>query len=200
MKNISKLLSISFSLSCLLIAPSIATAAPTAGTNELRIDGSYLIPGYSITGYNHTSTSLSDTSGSTSMTLFGVGFAYGRFLTDNVEIGTTLSLYYSKAGGSSSTMPGIAPFVRGFAMVADHVGVFCGGTAGIQVSSQDNAPDRTGLMLGADLGAEFFLADSWALRVGPTYRYLHESMTVANNTLTTSGNVFGVNWAIAGYF
>jgi hypothetical protein len=160
MKNISKFLSISFTLSCLLIAPSIARATPTAGTNELRIDGSYLIPGYSITGYNHTSTSSPNTPNSTSMTLFGVGFAVGRFLTDNLEIGTTLNLYYSKGTGSATTTPGIAPFVRGFAMVADHVGAYCGATAGIQRSSQDNAPDQTGLMLGADLGAEFFLADS----------------------------------------
>ena len=200
MKNFSRVLSISFTLTCLLVAPSIATATPAAGTNELRIDGSYLIPGYSITGYNHTSISSPNTSNSANTTLVGVGFAYGRFLTDNLEIGTTLSLYYLKGTGAASTTPGIAPFVRGFAMVADHVGAFCGATAGIQRSSQDNGPDQTGLMLGADLGAEFFLADSWALRVGPTYRYLHESMTVANTSITASENVFGVNWAIAGYF
>ena len=187
------------------MAPSIATATPTAGTNELRIDGSYIIPGYSITGYNHISAGASSSSGtstsSASETLVGVGFAYGRFLLDNLEIGTTLSLYYlSGSSGSATTLPGIAPFVRGFAMVTDRIALFGGGTAGVLFVSPDKGSNQTELMLGADLGAEFFLADSWALRVGPTYRYLREDTTVGNTSISATGNVFGVNWAIAGYF
>jgi hypothetical protein len=185
-----------------VLAPSPATATPAAGTNELRIDGAYLVPGATIAGYNHTSISSSGTvsqSSSTSQTLMGVGFAYGRFLTDNLEVGTTLSVLYSKYG-SSTTAPGIAPFVRGFAMVAEHIGVFASGTAGIQEEYPEHGANTTQLMLGTDLGAEFFLADSWSLRIGPTYRYLHESVTVNSKSASTAENVLGVNWAIAGYF
>ena len=178
-------------------------ATPAAGTNELRVDGAYLIPGASIVGYSHTwtsSTSASGKSSSTSQTLAGVGFAYGRFLLDNLEVGATLSQLYSKSTGAATTAPGIAPFVRAFVMVADRIGVFASGTAGLQVEYPDQGPNVTQLMLGTDLGAEFFLAESWSLRVGPTYRYLHDSRTVGNTSFSQSENVFGVNWAIAGYF
>ena len=203
MKKISKLLSIVFALSSFLVAPSMANATPVARSNELRIDGAYLIPGASIAGYSHTSVSSPNTSSNSSVvsqTLMGVGFAYGRFLTDNLEVGTTLSLLYSKSTGAATTAPGIAPFVRGFVLVADRIGVFASGTVGIQVEYRDQNPNVTQLMLGADLGAELFLADSWSLRVGPTYRYLHASMTVGNNSVSLREDVFGVNWALAGYF
>ena len=203
MKKISKLLSTAFTLSSFLVAPSMARATPTAGSNELRIDGAYLVPGASIAGYSHTSVSSPDTTGNASVasqTLMGIGFAYGRFLTDNLEIGTTLSLLYTKSTGAATTAPGIAPFVSGFVMVADRIGVFASGTAGVQVEYRDQSPNVNQLMLGADLGAELFLADSWSLRVGPTYRYLHASMTVGNNSVSVREDVFGVNWAIAGYF
>jgi hypothetical protein len=85
-------------------------------------------------------------------------------------------------------------------MVADRVAVYGGAMAGIQYASPSSGANQTELMLGGDVGAEFFLADSWALRVGPTYRYIRESETVNNRSVSGSANAFGVNWAIAGYF
>jgi hypothetical protein len=85
-------------------------------------------------------------------------------------------------------------------MVADRFAVFGSATAGIQYAYPSSGPNQTELMVGGDLGAEFFLADSWSLRVGPTYRHLRESETVNNRSVSNSAEAFGVNWAIAGYF
>jgi len=207
MKNPSTAFSIAFPLVALLFVPSLAVAMPVAGSNELRIDSSYLIPGYSITGLNHHSMGSSGTSNSTtSETLFGFGFAYGRFLTENLEIGTSLTMLYVTSGNTSATAPGFAPFIRAFAPIGDRVAFFGSVTTGLQYvtesssSSTTSSPNITEWSAGVDAGLEFFPADSWSLRVGPTYRYIHEGLSSGGSSATVTDNIFGLNWAFAGYF
>jgi len=191
------------SLFAALAFASITQAAtPQAGSNEFRIESSYMIPGISVVGLTHESANSSGLSSST--TLFGAGFAYGRFLTDNIEIGSALSILRLSGSGSTSEWGyGVSPFARAFAMVSERVAMFGGMTAGVQLmtlsSSSSNATsDATQLSIGGDAGAEFFIGDSWSLRIGPTYRYIHQSLS--GSSATSSSNVYGVNWALAGYF
>jgi hypothetical protein len=183
----------------LALAPLAQAATPRAGSNELRLESSYLVPGLSIAGLVHESSNAYGLTSST--TLFGAGFAYGRFLTDNFEIGSALSLMrLSGSGGSEQWIYGVSPFARAFAMVSEHVAVFGGATGGVQLTDSSNGGDITVLSLGGDVGAELFIGDSWSLRLGPTYRYIHESISTNAGSGTSSGNVYGVNWALAGYF
>jgi len=186
----------------LAFAPLAQAATPQAGSNEFRLESSYMIPGISFVGLTHESASSSGLSSST--TIFGAGFAYGRFLTDNFEIGSALSLLrLSGSGDTTEWGYGVSPFARAFAMVSERVALFGGVTAGVQLmsasSSTSNATsDITQLSIGGDAGAEFFIGDSWSLRIGPSYRYIHQSLS--GSSATSSSNVYGVNWALAGYF
>lgn len=183
-------------------APLAQAATPHADSNEFRLESSYMIPGISVVGLTHESASSSGLSSST--TLFGAGFAYGRFLTDNFEIGSAMSLLRLSGSGSTAEWGyGISPFARAFAMVSERVALFGGMTGGVQLmtlssSNSTTSNDATELSIGGDVGAEFFIGDSWSLRIGPTYRYVHES--VSGSSATSSSNVYGVNWALAGYF
>lgn len=187
----------------LWLVPATTMAMPSAGSNELRIDSSFLIPGASITGYNHYSVSSGNSSDSES--LFGFGFAYGRFLSDNVELGSSLTFLYMSASGPSITVPGVAPFLRAFVAIDGHAAFYAAAVVGLQYamrgsSSGSSSSDVTMLSAGADVGLEFFLADSWSLRIGPTYRYVHESAGSGTQSASGSEQIIGLNWAIAGYF
>ena len=58
------------------------------------------------------------------------------------------------------------------------------------------------LSVGLDFGIEVFPVESWSLRMGPTYRYIHEGLSSSRTTATSTvtDNVLGINWGIAGYF
>jgi hypothetical protein len=71
-------------------------------------------------------------------------------------------------------------------------------TGGYQTTIPDRGNNVTILSVGVDCGGEFFIGDSWSLRVGPTYRYAHESMS--NSSSAATANIYGINWALAGYF
>jgi hypothetical protein len=184
------------------LLPAMATAMPTAGSNELRIDSTYLMPGYSITGFNHYS--MSSGGQTDSMSLLGFGFAYGHFLTNEVEIGTSLTFLYMGSDGDSVMAPGLSPFLRGFFPVAPTTAFYAAAVVGFQHATESRSGgsdmNNTLLSAGVDLGLEFFLADSWSLRVGPTYRYVHESMSMGSTSVSGSEQIIGLNWAIAGYF
>jgi hypothetical protein len=202
MTKTRRLLSLSSILMALILAPVAASAAPQAGSNELRLESSYLIPGVSLSASGVNRLSNSGSSGST--TLFGAGFAYGRFLTDNVELGSSLAImhlnfdYGTGSSGSSQTGLGISPFLRVISMVSERVGLYGSATAGYQLMSPSSGSNRHYLIVGGDMGAEFFVGDAWSLRIAPTYRYVHQ--TGSNSSSNTGGHAFGLNWALAGYF
>ena len=180
-------------LACLLV-PAAASAMPTAGSNELRIDNTYVLPGYGYSGFNHL---WSSESGAGSADMFGFGLAYGRFVTEVFEVGTGLTLIYVGGDGANSTViPGFSPFLRLFHPVGPSTAIFGAALVGVHFSLRDEGPTITILSPGIDLGFEFFPAESWSLRVGPSYRYVHESISGDSLTLHS----VGVNWAIAGYF
>jgi hypothetical protein len=184
------------SCACIFI-PGLASAMPRAGSNELRLDGTYILPGTTISGLNRVSTD-----GYTS-TRFGLGFSLGRFLTDNLEVGASVSLLYlqtSTSGGSSSSMtsPGLYPFLRLFGRAGEHLGIYGTAVAGYQAMIPDEGDSLSAWSAGGDLGAELFLADAWSLRIGPTYRYISSSGT--GSASQGAEHSYGVNWGIAGYF
>jgi hypothetical protein len=183
----------------LAFAPLAQAATPRAGSNELRLESSYMIPGISVVGLTYQSRST--TGLSSSSTLFGAGFAYGRFLTDNFEIGSAITLLRLSGSASSEQWSyGVSPFARAFAMVSERIAVFGGATGGVLRTDSSNGSDATQLSIGGDVGAELFIGDSWSLRLGPTYRYIHQSTNTSAGSGTSSANVYGVNWALAGYF
>lgn len=182
----------------LAYAPFAAAAPPRAGSNSLRIEGSYLIPGVQVIGVNHQSKRSGGMTSDT--TVFGAGFAYGRFLTDYLEAGSSVTvLRVNGSGGSATWGYGAAPFLRGFALVTDRLALYGGPVGGIQFTNAVSG-DATEFNVGADAGAEFFVGDSWSLRIGPGYRYVRQSVSTNAGSGTTTGNVYGVNWALAGYF
>lgn len=187
------------------LAAAARAETPHAGSNELHIEGNYLVPGLSVTGLTHISESRSGVS--TSLTMLGAGFAYGRFLTDNLELGSSINFLYTNAGAENSpdstsqTGFGLSPFLRFFAMVHEKIGLYAGATGGFQRMSPSIGDDATVWLVGGDAGAELFIGDSWALRIGPSYRYMRESQDVGTGrTVTTTDHVIGANWALVGYF
>jgi hypothetical protein len=184
------------------LAAAPAWAKPVAGTNELRL-GPPFVPGLAITGINfYSNGGGSSGQGSDTVTLLSLGAGYGRFLSNHVEIGSGLGFTFLSAGGDSVSGPGIAPFVRVFT-VAGNLGLFA--EASVQYHSLSSSGSSVSIYGGGiDAGLEFFLAESWALRVAPGYRHLIASSSSNDPGSSPSAgegaNVFGVNWGIAAYF
>jgi hypothetical protein len=209
MPRTSRLLLLAAASSVLSLGSVARADTPKAGSNELRLEGSFLFPGITINGATRESLSPSSSSASMSQTLVGAGFAYGRFLTDNLEIGTSMVVLHmgvssssgsSSVGGSSSSTNafGLSPFVRFFTLVHSRIGVFGTATSGFQYSIPEVGGNASVWTFGADAGGEFFVGDSWSLRLGPSYRYAYE--TYQRSSVTASGHIYGANWALAGYF
>jgi len=183
--------------SLLVLAPVSAFALPQAGSNEIRIENAVVMQGLGITGLTHAKPGT----GNSSSTVFGMGLAYGRFVTDNIELGSSLSIAYLDASeASSATCFGLSPFVRFFNQVSDTAGIFVTGTAGYQIISPEHGSNTNVISVGADVGVEFFIADSWSVRLAPMYRYLHESRSAGKTDLTGSEHDYGLSWGLAGYF
>jgi hypothetical protein len=210
MTKTTRLLPVAIALLTLPLASVARADTPQAGSNELHLEqATYVVPGLGLSGLTHESASVSGSKSSTSQTMFGVGVAYGHFVTDNVEIGSSANLLYvgstsstssssSSSSSSSVTGYGLSPFVRFFTMAGPHVGFFGTLTGGITIMSPSRASDVTIWSGGLDAGAEFFIVDSWSLRIGPTYRYIHESASSSSTTMNV--HAYGVNWGLVGYF
>lgn len=179
-----------------------AWAKPLAGTNELRL-GMPLLPGIAVTGINlYKSTDGQAGSSSSELTLLSLGAGYGRFLSNNVQIGGSLGFVSASGDGSSVSGPGISPFIRVF-KVSGKLGFFA--EASFQYASLSASSSTVSIYGGGiDAGLEFFLAESWALRVAPSFRLLsakESSKDPADSSSSDEGlRVFGLNWGISAYF
>jgi hypothetical protein len=164
------------------------------------MEGSFLFPGITINGAMRESMSSSSSNASASQTLLGAGLAYGRFLTDNLEVGSSVVALHVGASGDSNSLTGfgISPFFRFFTLIHSRVGVFGTATSGYQIMVPDSGRNTSMWTFGTDAGFEFFVGDSWSLRLGPSYRYVYE--TLENSSASVSGHIYGANWALAGYF
>jgi hypothetical protein len=169
---------------------------PAEGTRELRLSNGFTIaPSYGM-GF----AQLAPEHGSNMTTLsFRVGAGY--FVAQHVEVGGMVGYYYLSSGGSSSTVqgPGLDAFLRLYSRTGN-LGLFFEPILEFQYLSFSNGSDKV-LGPGADIGIEFFLADSWALRFSPTFRYykLWESAD-SGGSADTSATRFGLSLGISAYF
>jgi len=196
-KKLAPLFSSLLALAPLLFAAE-AAAIPKAGSKELRI-GQQLQPPLTLTdGFIRLEPETG--SGSTGL---GMGAGMGYFVTDGIELGTSLSLQMMKTGDADAIIgPGLTPFAR-FMFFSGKIGVFAELVAEFRRLSNDNG-SSTVFGFGADLGLEIFVTDDWAVRLAPTYRHLVitnsanvGSVEVSNDT---SGDRFGMTWGLAAYF
>jgi hypothetical protein len=195
-KNLARLLSSLLALSLVLIA-SEARATPKIGSKELRIGQHYQPPLNLTDGFIRLEPERGE-----GLSGMGLGAGMGFFLTDNVELGLSLSLQMVKSGGNTLFGPGAEPFAR-FIFIQGKVGFFVEADAEIRrLSSDNNASTIIGL--GADIGLEFFVTDDWAVRVAPTFRHLIINNSASAGGVTVSneetGNRFGITWGLACYF
>ena len=169
---------------------------PVQGSHELRLGSSLGISSMYGSGINVFSP---DRGSDLTLASFGVGIGY--FTTDHVEIGGSAAYFYLSGGtGSSIQGPGFSGFLR-FYTRAGNVGLFLEPTLEFQYLSVTNASEKI-LGPGADLGIEIFLADSWALRLSPTFRYFKEWASASNGGASSDTSVtkIGLNWGISAYF
>ena len=137
----------------------------------------------------------------------GLGAGLGFFLTDAIEVGGSASFQLLKLGaGDAMSGPGVAPFGRFFWKdKGSRLAFFLEIGAQFQYLSADNT-SSTLWSFGPDAGIEIFVTDDWSVRLAPTFRHYINSTkrTAALGTLAVSseqtGNVFGINWGLAGYF
>ncbi len=134
----------------------------------------------------------------TNMTLASFGAGIGYFASDNVEVGGSAAYFYISSG-SSIQGPGLSGFLRFYARSAD-VGLFFEPVLEFQYLTVTGGAEKI-LGPGADAGVEVFLADSWAVRVSPAFRYYKEWAS-ADNGASSSGTLtkVGLNWGISAYF
>jgi hypothetical protein len=87
MGDTSKFLLLAGVLTSLVLMPAVVSATPKKASRQLYFQGSW---GHPISGFTHFRSYGSD---ELSMgTVRGGGFGYGRFLTDNIEIGVALDI------------------------------------------------------------------------------------------------------------
>ncbi|MDX2022042.1 MAG: hypothetical protein SF187_17525 [Deltaproteobacteria bacterium] len=180
--------------------PEAAHATPEKGSLELRLPGGHLLGGF---GIPQGIVYQAPTEGSNT-TLIHVAAGLGYFLTDNFELGGHAGLFWGKSSDfdEASAGPEIGTFVRGFSMITPRLALFAEGSFNFIRLSQGEAT-TTGTILGLDAGLEFFLSESWALRVAPAYRHSNAD-TSSSGTLISgtdrSINSFGIGWGVAAYF
>ena len=171
---------------------------PVEGTRELRLGNSLGLASVYGPGF----TSLSPEHGS-DMTLVSVSVGMGYFLAEHMEVGGTVGYIYDSEGGSSPTTkgPGFSAFLRLYSKTGN-VGLFFEPTLEYEHLGESGAYGGTMDMLGpgADVGVEIFLADSWALRLSPTFRYYQVWGNSSLGSNDTNFTKFGLNWGISAYF
>jgi hypothetical protein len=197
MKNLALLLSLSVPVFLGNLRIAQADPMPVQGSHELRLGSSLGI----LSMYGPGINVLAPDRGS-DLTLASVGVGIGYFTTDNVEIGGSAAYFYLSSGtGTDSSIqgPGFTGFLR-FYTKTGNVGLFFEPTLEFQYLSVTNGSEKI-LGPGADLGIEIFLANSWALRLSPTFRYYKEWASASNGgSSDTSITKFGLNWGISAYF
>jgi hypothetical protein len=128
------------------------------------------------------------------MTIAGIGVGMGYFVAEHVEVGGALGFFYMSQGSTSMKGPGLSAFLRLYSRTG-LVGLFFEPTLEFQYLSQGGLSSKV-LGPGADAGVEIFLADSWALRLSPTFRYYKEWADAGSMNVTK----IGVTWGISAYF
>lgn len=165
-----------------------ADPVPVEGTRELRLGNSFGPFSMFSSGFSN----LSPAQG-TDMTIVGIGAGLGYFVAEHVEVGGTVGYFYMSQGSGSEKGPGFTGFLRLYSKTGS-VGVFFEPTLEFQYLSGGASSSKI-LGPGFDVGVDVFLADSWALRLSPTFRYYKE--WAAESTNVTK---FGVTWGISAYF
>ena len=175
--------------------PKQANAAPQKGSLELRFPGGQLLGTGLPSGILYRAPEVGENS-----TLVHVGAGLGYFVNDNLEVGATVGLIWTKTGGGDSASgPVFSPFLRGFFMVTPRLALFAEGNFDyLHLSQGDSSTTATGF--GADAGAEFFLADSWAIRVAPGFRHWNTETSGSTFGFEQSSDALGIGWGIAAYF
>jgi hypothetical protein len=176
-----------FTFVALLLCGPLAHATPKAGSRELRIGQQYQ-PSLQVSdGF------LRHETGGNGVTTLGAGFGFGAFLTDHVELGLSASLSLAKLTGRDDALVafGLEPFLR-LMKVSERTGYFGELILGAQRLSV--AGDGVSLFeVGLDVGLEYFVTDSWAVRFSPGYRRLMDSDGDGVNR-------FGITWGLACYY
>ncbi|HJX53994.1 MAG TPA: hypothetical protein VJ801_14605 [Polyangia bacterium] len=206
MKNLALSLTIVSAVSLGSLRVARADSMPVEGTRELRLGNSLGLS----SAYGQGFTSLSPGDGS-DVTLVSVSVGMGYFLAEHVEVGGTAGYIYEAGGGSYPPMrgPGLSAFLRLYSKTGNVGGFFeptieyqhleQGGVNTYYGSTGDGSVDMLGF--GADVGVEVFLADSWALRLSPSFRAYEVWATPSGGTsYNTYFTKFGVNWGISAYF
>lgn len=173
---------------------SIAHATPEEGTRELRIgNGVSILPSY---GPGIVQLSPDKGKNQTSVS-FRAGMGY--FVSSNVEVGGNLGFYYLSQGSQSLKGPGLDVFLRLYTRTGN-VGLFFEPALEFQYLSAPGGSIKA-LGPGADVGFEFFLAESWALRFSPSFRYYKVWENADGGySADTTFTKFGVTFGISAYF
>jgi hypothetical protein len=170
-----------------------ADPVPAQGTRELRLGSS---PG-ALSVYGPGFSRLSPESGSNT-TIASIGVGMGYFVTENVELGGSVGYFYISQGGGTVDGPGLSGFLRLYSRTGN-TGLFVEPTLDFQYLSQSSVTLKL-LGIGADVGVEFFLANSWALRLSPTFRYYKEWASSSFGSDDSHATKIGLNWGISAYF
>jgi hypothetical protein len=191
MKNLT--LSLGLLLAVLLGSLRVVKAEPmpVQGSRELRLGSSLGI----LSMYSPGVNVLSPDQGS-NLTLASVGAGIGYFITEYLALGGSVAYFYMSSGGSIQG-PGFSGFLRLYTKTGN-LGIFFEPTLEFQYLSASGGSEKI-LGPGGDVGIEIFLADSWALRLSPTFRYYKAWVSTSNGS-SSSITKFGLNWGISAYF
>jgi hypothetical protein len=113
-------------------------------------------------------------------------------------VGGSLGYFYISEGNSLQG-PGLSVFLRLYSKTGN-VALFLEPTVEyVHLGATGGSEDLVGP--GADVGVEIFLADSWAVRLSPTFRYYKEWLSADNGpSADTNFTKFGLSWGISAYF
>lgn len=179
-----------------LLMSTAAMAAPQAGSHELHGKFSLISehPLSVIHSYHSYSDGYRDYPSDGKVTHFELG--YGKFLTDKVEIGLSLSMVKVTRSNGSTAVGGIglAPFVQGVFALSTWAGFFATGSLGYLIELPMSDRSDTVYTLGADLGVELFAAKVMSIRVGPAYQFVYQHRSYDDKIVST--HALGLSGAI----
>ena len=197
-----------FAVTSCFVGLSVARAdpMPVEGTRELRLSNAIM----DITSSGGSGLAVLSPEHGSNTTVVQMGGGAGYFVSDHVEVGATVGYIYQGSGSSSSATaqgPGFDLFLRLYSKPGA-VGIFLEPVLEFQylkttmtIGSNSESVSEEILGPGADIGVEVFLADSWAIRVGPSFRYYKIWASAENGgSGDTSATKFGLAFGISAYF
>jgi hypothetical protein len=180
--------------------PVASMAKPTKGSHVLHFQ-MVLLPDTPLSSAESTYSYYQDSTETIhGAKLTGASLGYGKFITDNLELGIMLCMLrvIQSNGASLVKAFGVAPFLHKAHSFSEQVGVYANVSAGYHLESPNSDMISETYTLAGGFGLELFPLSRLSVRLGPFVEYLYSYREKDGVAFRLIG--VGMNGTVTAYF